>query len=220
VACIEPVQAVTASSEDCAAASYFSELWNGTTTGPLFKGQYPAQLDDLFGPCLKAHDLATIRQPTDFLGLNYYNQLHIKHDETNPFGAGFGPPPAANKLTAMGWAIEPNGLYKQLIDLKTGFGNPAVYIAENGAAYDDSVGPDGAVHDPSRIGYIRAHLVAAQKAKREGANLQGYFVWSLLDNFEWTEGMGKRFGIVHVDFKTLKRTPKDSWHWFARHLRR
>ena len=220
VACIEPVQAAGENDRDRAAASYFSQLWNGTTIDPLLNGAYPSALNDLFGTWIKSDDMATIRQVVDFLGINYYNKLYIRYEEGRPFDAFFGPPPASSELTAMGWAIEPDGLYKQLITLRDNYGNPAVYIAENGAAYDDVVGPDGTVHDQRRIDYVRAHLMAARQAKREGANLQGYFVWSLLDSFEWTEGLGKRFGIVHVDFKTLKRTPKDSWSWFSRHLRR
>jgi beta-glucosidase len=220
VACIEPAVPVSESEADRRAAAFFGKLWNGAVLDPLFKGTYPEGLDDLFGEWIKPGDMATTRQPLDFFGLNYYSLLHIQHDGANPFGAAFGPAPAGVEFTGMGWPVEPDGLYRQLIDLKASYGNPVIHISENGAAYDDTFGSDGAVNDAARIAFIRGHLAAAQRARAEGVNLQGYFVWSLLDNFEWAEGTAKRFGIVHVDFATLKRTPKTSWHWFARHLRR
>jgi len=144
--------------------------------------------------------------------------LHIQSDNQSPLGVTFGPPPAGSSLTAMGWAIEPEGLHSQLIDLRDRYGNPPIYIAENGCAYDDRVGVDGVVHDMDRIDYFRVHLLAALRALRDGVSLRGYFLWTLLDDFEWTEGTTKRFGIIHVDFKTLERSPKQSFVWLANKL--
>jgi beta-glucosidase len=220
VMCLEPVEAVTKQENDLRAAAYFEAIWKGASLDPLFKGKYPDILAEEFAPVIGANDMADIHQPVDFLGINYYNILHIKHDDNGPLGVTFGPPPADSKFTAMGWAVEPQGLYTQLIDLRDRYGNPPVYIMENGAAFDDKVEADGTVHDTERIEYFRVHFKSAIRAVRDGAKLRGYFMWTLLDDFEWTEGTTKRFGIIHVDFKTLKRTPKASYSWLADRLRR
>lgn len=166
-------------------------------------------------------DLTAICQPIDFLGINYYSRLHVRDDPGSALlGAGFGALPEEMRTTAMGWPIEPDGLYEQLIALRDGYGNPAVYITENGAAFDDRPGADGVARDEDRIAFLRAHIEAAARAVRDGANLKGYFVWSLMDNFEWAEGYRRRFGLLSIDFATLKRTPKASFDWFAREVAR
>jgi len=218
VMCLEPVRPVTERDDDVQAANYFDAIWKGASLDPLLKGKYPDLLADAFAPFIAPDDMASIRQPVDYLGVNYYNELHIQADKQSPFGLSFGPPPQGLSLTAMGWAIEPEGLYSQLIALRDHYGNPPIYITENGCAYEDRVGADGIVHDLDRIDYFRLHLASALRAMREGAALRGYFLWTLLDDFEWTEGTTKRFGIVHVDFKTLKRTPKQSFAWLANEL--
>ena len=215
IMCLEPVRPVTQRDEDLRAAHFFEAIWKGASIDPLFKGKYPEILQEEFAAVMGPDDMTNIRQPIDYLGLNYYNELHIQNDEQSPFGLTFGPPPLGSILTAMSWPIEPLGLYRQLIELRDKYGNPPVYIAENGAAFDDRIDSDGSVHDLKRIDYFRVHLLAARQAIRDGAALRGYFLWSLLDNFEWTEGTTKKFGIIHVDFKTLKRTPKDSYAWLA-----
>jgi len=103
--------------------------------------------------------------------------------------------------------------------LRDRYGNPDIYVTENGACYDDPVAPDGTVHDDDRVAYLRDHLTAARRALAEGVNLRGYFVWSLLDNFEWAEGYSRRFGIIHVDFASLKRAPKASYQWLSEFIR-
>jgi beta-glucosidase len=218
VMCLEPVRSVTQREEDLRAARYFEAIWKGTGLDPLFKGTYPTALEDEFAPVVGPHDMSDIKQPVDYLGLNYYNELHIQYDRQNQLGLTFGPPPEGSILTSMRWPIEPQGLYRQLIDLRDRYGNPPVYIAENGAAFDDRIEVDGAVRDQGRIDYFRVHFRAALQAMRDGAALKGYFMWSLLDNFEWTEGTTKRFGIIYVDFKTLQRTPKASYAWLAEGL--
>lgn len=190
---LEPVRPVTQSDADIRAATYFEAIWKGASLDPLFRGEYPQILQHEFAPFVGANDMADIRQPVDYLGMNYYNELHIKEDRQGPLGVTFGPPPEGSTLTAMHWAIEPEGLYKQLVALRDHYGNPPIYISENGAAFDDRVGADGIVHDPERIDYFRVHLRAALKAMRDGAALRGYFVWTLLDDFEWNEGTTKRF---------------------------
>jgi beta-glucosidase len=120
----------------------------------------------------------------------------------------------------MGWPIDAGGLTEELIDLRDSYGNLDIYVTENGACYDDTVATDGVVHDDERIAYLREHLAAAQRALAVGVNLRGYFVWSLLDNFEWAEGFRRRFGIIHVDFADQRRTPKASYQWLAEFIRR
>lgn len=218
VMCLEPVRPVTERDQDVQAAAYFDAIWKGAGLDPLFKGQYPELVMDEFSPLIAANDMSEIHQPVDYIGVNYYNELHIQSDNQSPLGVTFGPPPAGSSLTAMGWAIEPEGLHSQLIDLRDRYGNPSIYISENGCAYDDRVGVDGVVHDMDRIEYFRLHLLAALRALRDGVSLRGYFFWTLLDDFEWTEGTTKRFGIIHVDFKTLERSPKQSFVWLANKL--
>ena len=115
----------------------------------------------------------------------------------------------------MDWPIDAGGLTEELINLRERYGDLDLYVTENGACFDDTVAADGTVHDDDRIAYLRDHLVAARRALAAGVKLRGYFVWSLLDNFEWAEGFSRRFGVVRVDFATLKRTPKSSFAYLA-----
>jgi beta-glucosidase len=153
-------------------------------------------------------DLVTTRQRIDYLGVNYYTPMYITHDPQSLLGAWFGARPPNMPSTAMDWPIDATGLTEGLIRLRDHYGNPEVYVTENGACFNDLLGADGTVSDVDRIAYLRAHLAAAQDAITAGVKLHGYFVWSLLDNFEWQEGYSRRFGVIYVDFKTLKRTPK------------
>jgi beta-glucosidase len=114
----------------------------------------------------------------------------------------------------MGWPVDPGGLYEMLTRISRDYGPIPLYITENGAAFRDEVTPDGRVHDPARIDYLRQHLAAAHRAIADGVDLRGYFAWSLLDNFEWAFGYDKRFGLIHVDYATQRRTPKDSALWY------
>ncbi len=217
---LQPVLPSTTRDQDWRAAERFDALWNRVNLDPLFKGHYPDLLARDFTPLIKADDLKVIRQKIDFLGINYYGKAHIVDAPSSVLqGATFGPLPVGTPTTAMGWPVEPDGLVDVLLDLKTHYGNPPVYVMENGACYDDPAPQDNRVADPQRLAFIRQHLVAAHRAIGLGCALRGYMVWSLLDNFEWAEGMRRRFGLVHVDFATLKRTPKDSFHWLSKVLK-
>jgi beta-glucosidase len=158
--------------------------------------------------------METIAQPIDFIGVNYYSESPAAADEKAPFK--FTMKPFWHETTFMGWAITPGGLERQLLWIaeisKGAFGKSEIpiYITENGCAYEDTVTADERIHDKERIKYLQLHLTACAEAIKKGVPLKGYYVWSLLDNFEWAYGYTKRFGIIHVDFKTLKRTPKDS----------
>jgi len=163
---------------------------------------------------LKSGDLDVIAQPIDFLGLNYYFETPVAYDENAPFK--FSGKPFWQETTAMGWCVTPGGFERQILWVaeisKGAFGKKEIpiYITENGSAYEDAVTADGRIHDMDRIKYFQKHLAVCADVIKKGVPLKGYYVWSLLDNFEWAYGYAKRFGIIHVDFKTLKRTFKDS----------
>jgi beta-glucosidase len=168
-------------------------------------------------------DERTIAAPLGFLGVNYYTRHTVAaapaggvaDDLPGSLGVWSIVPPGTD-VTAMGWPIEPEALTEVLLRIRRDYGPDSILITENGAAFDDVVGPDGAVHDAERIAYLREHVTAARRALEEGVPLGGFFVWSLLDNFEWAHGYSKRFGIVSVDFETQRRTPKDSARWYGR----
>lgn len=217
---LQPVRPSSDHDEDRRAADRFDGLWNGACLDPLMKGSYPAALAADFAPLTADGDLATMHQPTDYLGVNYYAPMYIGAAPHSLFGANFGSAPAGMHFTAMGWPVDPRGLTEELISLRDRYGNPEMYITENGACYDDHVAADGTVHDEDRIAYLRDHLAAARRALAAGVKLRGYFVWSLIDNFEWAEGYSRRFGVVHVDFATLTRTPKSSFAYLASVMRK
>jgi beta-glucosidase len=215
VIALQPVRPASAGEADVAAAARFDAFWNGACLDPLFCGSYPASIAGEFAPVIADGDLAAVKQPIDFLGVNYYAPSYIAHAPGSLLGLRFGAVPAGLPVTALGWAIDPDALVEELIHLRERCGDPELYITENGACFDDAVAGDGTVHDEDRVAYLRDHLAAAQRALAAGVRLRGYFVWSLLDNFEWAEGYSRRFGIVHVDYATLKRTPKASYRWLA-----
>ncbi len=178
---------------------------------PIFKGRYPELALRGHGanvPEVREGDFEIIRQPIDFLGCNYYFRAWCSADPARR------QPPGEHGFTDMGWEIYPEGLPALLLKLKQEYpGLPPVYITENGMAHADSV-VDGRVHDETRIAFVRSHLQALREAMVGGVDVRGYFLWSLLDNFEWNSGYSKRFGIVHVDYATQQRTLKDSALWY------
>jgi len=212
---VQPARPSSDREADRHAADRFDAMWNGACLDPLLRGSYPKPVDADFTPLIAQGDLADIHQPLDYIGVNYYSPMYIEHAPQSLFGAWYGPVPGGVRYTAIGWPIDATGLTEQLIRLHDFYGNPNIFVTENGACYDDPLAPDGTVQDDDRIAYLREHLAAAQNALTAGVRLRGYFVWSLLDNFEWAEGYGRRFGIISVDFKTLKRTPKASYRWLA-----
>jgi beta-glucosidase len=155
----------------------------------------------------------------DFLGVNYYSRGVVRNDPAD------WPVRAARVRqddrphTAMDWEVYPAGLTEILLWIKGRYGNPPVYITENGAAFDDPPPENGELQDPQRVDYLRRHLLAARQALDQGVDLRGYFAWSLFDNFEWACGYARRFGLVHVDFATQQRTPKQSAHFYHEVIR-
>lgn len=214
VACCEPVRPSTDSEADTAAASKFDAVWNGSILKPLFHGAYPELVQDDFAPLCYTNDLTNIHQKIDILGVNYYSRLHVQADPTNPIGAYFGPDHEASRFTVMGWPIEPDGVFEILKHIHDTYGQPELFISENGFANTDNSKGSG-LDDEGRIAYISDHLSFVKQAIDAGVNVSGYFVWSMMDSFEWNDGMKWHFGLVNVDFKTLVRTPKRSYYWYA-----
>jgi beta-glucosidase len=216
----QPARPSSDRDEDRRATERFDAMWNGACLDPLFNGLYPTSIEAEFTPLIADGDLKATRQPLDYLGLNYYSPMYIARAPQSLFGAWFGAVPDGARFTAMGWPIDPDGLAEDLIRLHGRYGALDLYVTENGACFDDAASADGAVHDDNRVTYLRDHLAAARRALEAGVRLRGYFVWSLLDNFEWVEGYRRRFGVVRVDFSTQKRTPKSSFAYLATVMRR
>jgi beta-glucosidase len=177
---------------------------------PIFKGRYPELALRGHGanaPVVHDGDMAVIHQPIDFLGCNYYFRAWCS--AANPPV----PAPALQGVTDMGWEIYPQGLTELLLKMKAEYELPPIYITENGMANPDQP-IEGVVADTGRIAFVQEHLAALKAAMDAGVDVQGYFLWSLLDNFEWNSGYAKRFGIIHVDYATQERTLKQSAHWY------
>src|SRR5919199_266612 len=210
----------TDSPEDEAAAWRVDGEGNRWFLDPIFRGAYPADLlerGEGVATFLREGDLAAIAAPLDYLGVNNYFRFVV--------GAGANGPQMVRdpewEQTDMGWEVYPDGLHRLLVRVAEEYAPPAIYVTENGAAFGDVRSHDGRVHDPERTAYLESHVDAVMRAVADGAPIGGYFVWSLLDNFEWAHGYSKRFGIVYVDYPTLERVPKDSFYWYrdaiARH---
>ena len=164
-------------------------------------------------PHLRPDDLALICRPVDFFGLNHYSPHYVVADDSKPLGLGFGPAPAGVPLSSMGWPVEPDAFRETLTEVDRRYGLP-IYVLENGTAFEDQVDADGVVSDQPRIDYLNAYTGAMFAAINDGADVRGYFVWSLLDNFEWGSGYSQRFGLVYVDYPTQRRIPKASFRWY------
>jgi beta-glucosidase len=230
------VRARTQSPEDLDAQRRIDALHTRIFSDPMLHGRYPA---DLFADTARLtdwsyvhdSDLAVIKHPLDALGINYYTPTVVSAatDSRPPRRDGHGasehsPWPGADRvafhqppgeLTAMDWAVDPTGLHDLLMRFSREAPGLPLLITENGAAYEDKQDAAGAVHDPERIAYLHSHLTATHRAIADGADVRGYFLWSLMDNFEWAYGYGKRFGAIHVDYATQARTPKSSAGWYA-----
>jgi beta-glucosidase len=214
------VEPATNSPEDALAAQRWDGAFNRWFMDPVFKGAYPEDMLAYFGdlvPPIEKDDLATIAAPTDFFGLNYYTRRVVAHDDGDSFIQAKqiyrAYVPRAEFEEFENW---PEGLYRVLTNLKEKYGNLPVYISENGTTCLDTLDFDGCVHDPVRVDYLRNHFAAAYQAIKEGCDVRGYFVWSLVDNFEWGFGFSKRFGLVYIDYDdNLRRILKDSSHFYS-----
>jgi beta-glucosidase len=227
---LQPVSAVTSSSQDVAASERALLRANLLFTDPLLEGRYPALARQIYAPLtdfgyLQDGDLATIAAPLDFLGVNYYFPSrvraapYVQDDPALRTADDLGTEDVISpgeERTAMGWPVEAAGLTRLLEWLRDTYPTlPPIYITENGRACEDMLTPGGQVDDPDRVCYLDGHLRAVADAIDAGVDVRGYYCWSLLDNFEWAEGYAKRFGLVHVDYATQQRTPKASFNWFS-----
>jgi beta-glucosidase len=202
--------------KDQAAVQLMDMFHWGLHVTPLLLGRYPEEFEASVAPSVRDGDLAAIGQPLDFLGINYYNPSYVRCTVPgSPVPFEEAPPPAEFERTATGSPVIPQGLTELLLALRERYAKalPPIILTENGAAFVDNIACDG-VHDPRRVAYLDAHLRALHRALDAGVDVRGYFVWSILDNFEWAEGYRPRFGLVHVDYSTQRRTPKDSFHWY------
>jgi len=219
---LEPKYPASDSEEDLAATRRADAYMNRQYLDPVFHGRYPDEMAEVFGeawPDFPSADLARIRQPIDFLGVNYYTRNVTKFDPTALPVQASAVKQKRHAYTETAWEVYPEGLTDTLVWVKENYGDLPLYITENGAAFYDPPTAHGELSDPLRVDYLRTHLQAAREAIERGVDLRGYFAWSLLDNLEWSLGFSKRFGIVHVDFETLKRTPKASARFYAEVIR-
>ncbi|MER7456359.1 GH1 family beta-glucosidase [Micromonospora sp. NPDC126480] len=210
-----PVRVLGDTDADTVAGAAYEALHNRLFTDPLLGRGYPTE-NGFDASIVRDGDLAAIAAPIDVLGVNYYNPTGIRApEEGSPLPFEIVPLPGYPR-TAFDWPVAPDGLRELLGWLHRRYGAdlPPVQITESGCAYDDEPDADGRVPDPERIAYLDGHLRAVRAAIDDGVDVTGYFVWSLLDNWEWAEGFTKRFGLVHVDYATGTRTPKSSYAWF------
>ncbi len=209
-----PIHPLTTSEADIAAAREEDGLRNRWILDPVLHGSYPEDIRRRFArimPTVADGDLETISAPLDFLGVNYYRR-HVVQARSNGDGPVVVDVPGGEH-TAVGWEVYPDGLYELLVRMRDEYAAPPLYVTENGAAFGDTR-RNGTVDDPQRTAYLERHLDAVGRAIEDGVSVQGYFVWSLLDNFEWARGYAPRFGLVYVDYGTLERVPKQSYHWY------
>jgi beta-glucosidase len=216
---IEPKYPASGSEADAAATRRADAYMNRQFLDPVLRGAYPDELAQLFGagwPTWPA-DMDVIRQPLDYIGVNYYTRSVVRFDpDAWPLQAA--PVRQRHRThTETGWEVFPQGLTDTLLWIKDRYGNPPVYITENGAAFFDPPQVEGAgLQDPLRVDYLRKHIRAGHEAIARGADIRGYFAWSLFDNLEWAYGFSKRFGLIHMNYETLQRTLKASAQFYSR----
>jgi beta-glucosidase len=220
---LEPKNPASRSAADRAATRRADVYINSHYLDPVFRGKYPKDLPALFGaawPKFPASDFKLIREPIDFLGINYYTRKVVRNDATDwPTRASGVRQPRAT-YTDTGWEMHPQSLTRTLEWVAKRYGDIPLYITENGAALPEPpVAIGGRLDDPLRVRYYHEHLLAALTAIGDGVNLRGYYAWSLLDNLEWSSGFARRFGLVHVDFKSQRRTPKTSARYYTEVIR-
>ena len=219
---IEPKYPASESAEDRTATARAEAYMNRQYLDPVFHGSYPAEMREVFGeawPEPRADDMRLIKQPIDFLGINYYTRSVTRHDPAAlPLRASGVRQPHRTHME-IGWEVYPQGLTDTLLWVKRHYGDIPLYVTENGATFYDPPKVNGRLEDPLRVEYYRDHLLAAHRAMQAGVDLRGYFAWSLLDNFEWSLGYAKRFGLVHVDYETQQRTVKASGRFYSEVIR-
>lgn len=195
------------------AANTLDAFWNRTFPEAQLEAAYPSPVAEAIEPFVQAGDMARICRPIDWFGLNHYGPIFARAEPSALWGFAWADPPEETERTPIGWAIHPEMFRDELVELSRRFRLPVV-VTENGSGGADLPAADGRVDDPRRVDYLRAYTAAMNEAIAAGADVRGYFIWSLLDNFEWGAGYANRFGLFHVDFATLRRTPKSSARWY------
>ncbi|MFZ5780576.1 MAG: GH1 family beta-glucosidase [Pseudomonadota bacterium] len=211
---MQPSRPFGPGAEDRAAAALLDDFWNNAFPDPQILGEYPASLQRGIDPHLRGGDLERIRRPVDWLGINHYSPIYARADAASPIGFAWADAPADVPRSPIGWQLDPGAFCDTLCLAHQRYGLP-IYVTENGAGAVEAPDASGQVLDPERIDYLLRYTDAMRKAVARGADVRGYFVWSLLDNFEWGAGYGNRFGLVFVDFATQRRIPKASARWYA-----
>ncbi len=204
------------SPEDVAAANKYWDVNETLFLDPIFKGYYPPAVYEAVGedmPRIHDGDLALISQELDFVGINYYSRNVIS-------AAGKVEKIEGSEYTEMGWEVCAPAMRRMLVKVNNEYKLPPIYITENGVAFKDEISADGKIHDPRRIDYLKQHFIQTRLAMQDGVDIRGYMVWTLMDNFEWAHAFSTPFGLIHTDFKTQKRTIKDSGEWYADVIRK
>ena len=211
---LEPKHPASESEADRAAAEREHIYQNPYYLDPLFFGKYPEGTAELFGdawPDFQDEDVAALKLEPDFVGVNYYTRAIVREGSSDAFLRTDRVSKETSLHTTMGWEVYAAGLTEAIEFVASRYGKVPIYVTENGSAFTDpEAAIDGVVADPQRVAYLKAHIRAVRTAMKRGVDVRGYYAWSLLDNFEWAQGFSQRFGIIHVDYDTLERTPKDS----------
>ena len=213
-----PIRPSTTALADVVAAQYHEAMSTKLFLDPLVHGRYPDLVEERLVSFIRDDDLTTIKHAVDFIGVNYYEPQYRCSAPGAPFGTE-GKAPSEIPATDNGALVDPDGLYQQLIELRDQYGNPKIYITENGAAFKDQPDSSLRVADVRRSAFLRDHLLAAHRALSDEVNLAGYFVWSLVDNFEWRFGFEARYGLVYLDLTSGRRATKSSFDWYAEVIR-
>ncbi len=211
---LQPCRPSGASEADAAATARLDVYWNSAFPDPQCRGEYPSSMRTVIEPHQQPGDLARICRPLDWFGLNHYSPVYVKAQPAAMLGFDFGEKPAGMALTQIGWPIDPPSFGATLRLVHERYGLP-IYVLENGYGGNDKPDATGAVTDPERIDFLRGYIGAMNSAAADGVDVRGYFVWSLLDNFEWMSGYSDRFGLIYVDYASQQRIAKSSFHWYA-----
>jgi beta-glucosidase len=219
---MSPILPATDSEADQGAAQRFDVFSNRLFVDPILKGEYPPEIMPMLAHALNIQpgDMELMSAPLDYIGLNYYSRNVVAHDpeSTDPLQIKWVRV-EGSEYTEMGWEIYPDGLRQLLVRIQNDYHPKAIYVTENGCASPDVLDADGVVHDPQRVSYLASHFRSAHQAIEQGVPLKGYFAWSLMDNFEWSFGYAKRFGLIYVDYPTQQRIPKDSYRFYQQVIR-
>jgi beta-glucosidase len=215
----QPCRPYSTDEADTAAAARLGACWNDAFPDPQCRGEYPSPLRPAIERHIQPGDMARICRPVDWFGLNHYSPVYVKAQPASLLGLEFGDNPGDVALTPIGWPIDPDAFGETLRVVHQKYGLP-IYVLENGLGNFDQPDPAGAVIDTDRIEFLRAYIGAMNAAASSGVDVRGYFVWSLLDNFEWISGYSIRFGLTYVDYPSLRRIPKSSSNWYAGLIKR